>query len=331
MTDPIPVVIDTDIGSDPDDALALTLALASPELDVRGITIVSGDVELRARMAARLLGMAGRADVPVFMGEGASLDPEHAPVMDGREGHRLLDLPYDGPEAAIQYVPAVDWLLAETRRAPFYLVTIGPLTNVALALERDSGFRTHLLGLTAMGGLLDAGTMPEAWRRNIADRGAEAWPDYNTTSDPTAALTVARAGSPMTWVTLDATMRASLRQAARDRLPQNRLLGVALGRMIDGWYAYWFPTELPEPYDPTPVPPDAVAILHDPLAVAALFPGDWLRLRPARLASSIEDGIFRLREGREGESGLIVDAVDGDRFAAFCMERIVALLNRRPG
>ena len=70
MTPPIPVVIDTDIGADPDDALALVLALASPEVDVRGVTIVSGDVDLRARIAARLLGMAGRPDIPVFRGQG---------------------------------------------------------------------------------------------------------------------------------------------------------------------------------------------------------------------------------------------------------------------
>ena len=70
MTSPIPIVIDTDIGADPDDALALTLALASPEVDLRGVTIVSGDVSWRARIATRLLGMAGRADVPVFLGRG---------------------------------------------------------------------------------------------------------------------------------------------------------------------------------------------------------------------------------------------------------------------
>jgi len=70
VTPPIPIVIDTDVGADPDDALALTLALASPEVDVRGVTIVSGDVTWRAQIATRLLGMAGRSDVPVFLGCG---------------------------------------------------------------------------------------------------------------------------------------------------------------------------------------------------------------------------------------------------------------------
>jgi inosine-uridine nucleoside N-ribohydrolase len=66
----IPIVIDTDVGDDPDDALALVLALASPEVDVRGVRIVSGDVAWRARIATQLLGMAERSDVPVFLGAG---------------------------------------------------------------------------------------------------------------------------------------------------------------------------------------------------------------------------------------------------------------------
>ncbi len=146
MTSPIPIVIDTDIGADPDDALALVLALASPEVDVRGVTIVSGDVRWRARIATRLLGMAGRSDIPVFLGRG---EPHQ---MSGAEGQGLLDLPYDGPEATVETTPAVDWLLAESRRGPFHLVAIGPLTNVAAAIEEDREFAGRLLGLTVMGG-----------------------------------------------------------------------------------------------------------------------------------------------------------------------------------
>lgn len=328
MTPPISVVIDTDIGADPDDALALVLALASPEIDVRGVTIVSGDVAWRGRMAARLLGMAGRPDVPIFLGEGVSLDPAHQATMLGTEGQGLLDLPYDGPEATIQPTPAADWLIAESRRAPFHLAAIGPLTNVAVALARDTELRNRLLGLTVMGGLLDPATMPEAWRYDIAQRGATAWPDYNTTSDPTAALDVARAGSPLTWVTLDVTMRAPLRQRSRDMLPKDRPLGLALGRMIERWHAYWFPTALPMPFDRSPVPGDAVAILHDPRAVASLFAGDWLRLRETRLAYELEDGIFRMRQDAAGTPAQIAEQVDGAAFEAFCMARILRQISQ---
>lgn len=322
MSSPIPIVIDTDVGADPDDALALILALASPEVDVRGVTIVSGDVSLRARIATRLLGMAGRSDVPVFLGRG---EPDQ---MSGAEGEGLLDHPFPGPEAPVQTTSAVDWLLAESRRSPFHLVAIGSLTNIAAAIEGDREFASRLLGLTVMGGLLDERTMPIAWQRAIQERGATAWPDYNTVCDPAAALTVARCGIPVTWVTLDVTMRAPLRASARELLPADHPLGAALGRMIDAWHAVWFPTALPPPDDPRPVPADAVAILHDPLAVSALFPGEWLRLRPTHLASGIEDGIFRLHEQPDGAPGRLATEVDGARFEAFLVARIMRLIAR---
>jgi purine nucleosidase len=317
VTAPIPIVIDTDVGDDPDDALALVLALASPEVDVRGVTIVSGDVTWRARIATRLLGMAGRSDIPVFLGCG---NPDQ---MSGAEGQGLLDRPYQGPEATVQTTAAVDWLLAESQRRPFHLVAIGPLTNVAAAIEEDLEFAKRLLSLTVMGGLLDQRTMPIAWQRAIEQRGAAAWPDYNTMCDPAASLTVARCGIPITWITLDATMRAPLRAAARSELPVDHPLSAALGRMIDAWHAFWFPTALPPPDDPSPVPADAMAILHDPLAMAAPFAGEWLQLRPARLAAGIEDGVFRLHEQPDGAPGWLAAEVDGAAFEGFLMARIL--------
>ena len=317
MPAPIPIVIDTDIGADPDDALALTLALGSPEVGLRGVTIVSGDVGWRGRIATRLLGMAGRPDIPVLLGLG---DP---PRMLGTEGVGVLDHPFDGPEARLDPTPAVDWLLAESRRHPFHLVAVGPLTNVAAAIERDPGFATRLLGLTVMGGLLDPATMPVAWQRAIRERGAAGWPDYNTMCDPEAALTVARCGTPVTWVPLDVTMRAPLRQTAREQLPADHPLGAALDRAIDAWQESWFPTALPPLDDPSPVPSDAVAILHDPLAVASLFAGEWLCLRPARVTAAVEDDIFRLREREDGALAQIAVAVDGAEFEAFFLGRVL--------
>lgn len=328
MIAPIPVVIDTDIGPDPDDALALCLALASPEVKVRGITIVSGDVELRASMAARLLGMAGREDIPIFKGQGPPLGPSPVEVtseLTGLEGRGLLDQLYDGPVATVEPTFAIDWLVEESQRRRFHLVTIGPLTNVALAMERDAGFAERLLSLTVMGGLLDPRTLPAAWRRDIEERGAAGWPDYNTTSDPLAAFRVANAGIPTTWVPLDVTMRAPLRQYLRDRLPEDQPLTAALGRMIDSWHQAWFPVALPEGFDPDPVPRDAVAILHDPLAVAALFPGDWLQIRMAPLRSELEDGVFRLRVANDGAHYRVASHVDGDQFARFLLTRLLQL------
>jgi hypothetical protein len=79
------------------------------------------------------------------------------------------------------------------------------------------------------------------------------------------------------------------------------------------------------PDDPSPVPADAVAILHDPLAVAALFPGEFLRLQLTRLASGIDDGVFRLREQPDGAPGRLATEVHGAEFEAFLVARIMRL------
>ena len=323
MADPIPIVIDTDIGADPDDALALVLALASPEVDLRGVTIVSGDVELRARMAARLLGMAGRADIPVVRGLSRSLDPKGASTMLGIEGRGLLDVDYWGPEATISSDDAPSWLVETSKLAPFHLVAIGPLSNVAAAVQLDPSFADRLLGLTIMGGLLDERALPPAWRRAAGESpSAASWPDYNTTCDPAAALVCARAGVPTTWVPIEVTLHAPLRRAGRDRLPADSPLGAALGRMVDVWAKEWFRPTLPAG-DRSRIP-DAVAFLHDPLALAALFPGDWLTLRPIPMSYGVEDGRFRLRgAAASGEPpARVAAAVDGAGFEAFCVERI---------
>ena len=176
-----------------------------------------------------------------------------------------------------------------------------------------------------MGGLLDPRTMPFAWQRDIEERGGAGWPDYNTTSDPTAAHRVSRSGIPITWVPLDVTMRAPLRQHLRDQLPADQPLTAALGRMIDSWQVAWFPVALPQDTDPNPVPRDTVAILHDPLAVTALFAETGSRIRSTRLAAALEDGIFRLRGEEDGNPCRIASGVDGDEFAALCLARILRL------
>lgn len=332
MPTPIPIVIDTDAGADPDDAFALALALASPEVEVLGVTVVSGDVERRARIVARLLGLAGRADVPVFKGEGRALDPRDGAAMLGTEGEGLLDGPAAGPEATIAPGPAVDWLVATARRRPFHVVAIGPLTNVAHALRRDPGFAGRLRGLTIMGGVWDEAALPAAWRRAVAERGSlAAWPDYNTMADATAAAVVAAAAAtaPTTWVPLEVTVRAPLRREALDRLPAAPLTA-ALREMVAAWQP-WFGPSLPEPDPGWSVPADAIGFLHDPLAVAALVGGDWLRLAPVRCRGEVVGGVFRLRAGAgaAGAVATVATDVDGERFAAFCLDRIAALAARR--
>jgi purine nucleosidase len=318
----IPIVIDTDVGADPDDAIALALALASPEVEVRGVTTVDGDVDLRARMAARLLGMAGRPDVPVV--RGASV---RGTQMMGLEGRGLLDHPWGGPEARILAASAPEWLVDTARRERFHLVALGPLTNVAAACRLDPGFARRLLGLTVMGGVYDESALPTAWQRAIREQGPSAWPDYNTLVDPPAALVAARSGADATWVTSEVTHRIPLSRRARERFEQAGPLGRALGRMVDSWYEGWFRENMVERDNVAALPGDTVSLLHDPLTLGSLLPArdEWLTLRTVRLRYAIDAGFFRLYDaGGDGEATARVSvAAAAERFAEFCIERIV--------
>ena len=145
------IVLDTDIGTDVDDALALALALASPELELVAVTTVAGDTALRARIAARLLALAGRADIPAHAGCAHALSSPGGFAWFGHEGDGILD----GSRDSVAEEPAVDALLRLFRAADdLELVAIGPLTNVAVALERDPTFARRVARLTVMGGWL---------------------------------------------------------------------------------------------------------------------------------------------------------------------------------
>jgi purine nucleosidase len=329
-TAPIPIVIDTDIGADPDDALALIFALASPEVDVLGITVVDGDVDLRARMAARLLGMAGRADIPVIKGRSMPIGPGRGPTMLGFEGRGLLDVDYAGPDATILDTPAPEWIVEMSKEIDFHLVAIGPLSNVAVAVETEPAFVHRLRGLTIMGGVLDVDSLPAPWRERIERNGLVAgWPDHNTASDPTAALICARSGARITWVTNEVTLKTPLPWATRNRLPANTPLGNALGRMIDSWDTYMSGTMSPA-CTGIPELANTAVFLHDPLTVAALFPSDWLMLSQLRLNYGIENGLFRLRgAGLPCEAtasvSIAIDAVD---FHSVWRDRVLQYLER---
>jgi purine nucleosidase len=124
------VIIDTDIGDDIDDAFALALALRSPELEILGVTTTFGDTELRAKLADRFLGEAGRTEIPVLAGA-----PSHATnVFTQRryaEGGRF---------AKPSHGNAVDFLLDQIRRYPkeITLIGIGPLMNLGATIDKDA-------------------------------------------------------------------------------------------------------------------------------------------------------------------------------------------------
>lgn len=299
---PRPIVLDTDIGSDVDDALALGLVLASPdELDLRAVTTVSSDTRARARIASALLALAGRGDVPVYAGERTPLlrpGPFNwfgheescvapgvpAPVAEGDAPHRLVEL--------ARAVPGLE------------IVLIGPLTNLARALAIDPELPSHVGGITVMGG--------HVREAKIGDFTCAPGVDYNLCSDPEATVAVLGAGFRARLVTADVTLATWLRRADLERLASAGAAARELARQVGFW----------EPLQRRiftgmggTVADDNVAFLHDPLTVWALVDPAPLRFERLRIVPTIERGVLRTLEvdaglgiGAEMEVATAVDA-----------------------
>ena len=330
----IPVVLDTDIGTDVDDVLCLLLALASPEIELIAVTIVDGHVDKRAEIAARILGMAGRADIPVYMGASQPLAEGRGPTWFGHEGKGILEVDYAGPKAPISDISAAEYLIEESKRRAFHLVAVGPFTNVALAVQQDPSFAERLMHLTVMGGMVHEATYTPKWKQFFADTGIlPAHMDHNTASDVQSALIMARAGVDMTWVTAELTFCTPLNKRAIAIFENsNTELGSVTAAMLQIWNDEWFHFIPQFPDYPSPFPEDSVACLHDPLALASLFPKSWLTVEDHAVKFGIEGHLFRIHQtasNDEAEHRVSV-AVDTAAFEAFYLERIEALLKQLP-
>jgi purine nucleosidase len=194
------VILDTDIGTDVDDCLALALILGSPELTLEGVTCVYGDVAHRARMVRKLLALAGRSDVPVFAGAAQPLLGKRSVYWAGHEGVGLLE-PADqelrpAPEHAVDYL--VRTILANPGQ--IHLLAIGPLTNLALAFRREPQLPAALAHLTIMGGVCRG-----AQRLDLP------YSEHNIRCDPEAAHIVFASGAPISLVPLDVTTLVQIR------------------------------------------------------------------------------------------------------------------------
>jgi pyrimidine-specific ribonucleoside hydrolase len=225
---PVPLVIDTDPGID--DALAVLLALASPEVDLRLVTTVHGNVELAqtTENALRVLHLARRSDVPVAAGaRGALVHPqaERAGHVHGTEG--LGGVTLAPSPAAVDPRPAVVALaeLLESSPEPVTVAAIGPLTNLALLLGVFPDAARRIGRLVVMGG--------SAARGGNVTAAAE----FNAWADPEAAQAVLTAGLPTVLVPLDVTLPTVLTRPGIDRIAAAGEVGAAaariLGRYVD--------------------------------------------------------------------------------------------------
>jgi len=212
------IIIDTDPGQD--DAVAILLALASPEIELLGITAVAGNVPLaRTAENARIVcELAGRPDVKVFAGCDA---PMRRPLVTAEHVHGKTGL--DGPELWVPTMPlqpghAVDFIIETLRAEPAGSVTlcpIGPLTNIATALEKAPDIASRIAEIVLMGGAyFEVGNITPA-------------AEFNIYVDPEAAEIVFKCGAPLTVMPLDVTHKALV---TRPRLDAFAALGTRTGR-----------------------------------------------------------------------------------------------------
>ncbi|MFO3705027.1 nucleoside hydrolase [Xanthomonas codiaei] len=185
------VVVSTDIGDDIDDAFALGLLLRSPQLDVLGIASAWGDTRLRAQLLQRLLQQAGRGEIALAVGAPTTSTIAFSQARWAAKGQ----LPAGLPDAAAM-------ILQQARRHPgeVTLLVLGPMTDAALAQQRDPAGFAKLKRIVAMGGSARAGYGKSAYRPASAPA-----PEYNILADVPAAQRVFAAGVPIVLLPLDAT------------------------------------------------------------------------------------------------------------------------------
>lgn len=223
MPAPIPLVIDTDPGID--DALAILLALASPEVDLRLVTTVHGNVDLEQTTdnALRVLHLAGRSDVPVAAGARESLihpQPQRAGHVHGDAGLGGVVLP--ASPAPLDPRPAIGALadLLQSSPVPVTVAAIGPLTNLALLLRVYPDAAARIGRLVVMGG--------SAGRGGNVTAAAE----FNVWSDPEAAHAVLTSGLPTVLVGLDVTLPTVLQPAGIARFAAAGPIGATAAAIL---------------------------------------------------------------------------------------------------
>lgn len=193
------VIIDTDPGVD--DALALLLAMRSPELKIEGITPVAGNVPLALTLpnALRMVEIAGRTDIPVAAGAKSPLVRRLVTAAYAHGENGLGGAAFPEPKTQPIAQPAAEFIRAMVRKYPgeVTLIPIGPLTNIATALSLDSELAAMVRGIVMMGGSLSGGNITPA-------------AEFNIYVDPEAARIVFQSGIPITMVGLDATRKTSL-------------------------------------------------------------------------------------------------------------------------
>jgi purine nucleosidase len=304
------IIIDTDPGQD--DAVAILLALASPELDILGITAVAGNVPLKLteKNARKICELAGRPDTKVYAGADRPLvrELETAERVHGKTGLDGPDLPE--PKMALQQEHAVDFIvdtLMTEESGTVTLCALGPLTNVALALIREPGIASRIRQIVLMGGgFFEGGNVTPA-------------AEFNIYVDPQAADIVFRSGVPIVMMPLDVTHKAL---TSAKRVAAFRNLGTRVGTATAEMLEFF------ERFDEQKYGTDG-GPLHDPCVIAYLIKPTIFKGRMCNVAiettSELTMGMTVIDWWGVTErpnNATVMRDVDHDRFFALLVERL---------
>ena len=313
VTHPRKIIIDTDPGQD--DAVAILLAFASPELEVLGITTVAGNVplDLTSRNARMICELAGRSDIAVHAGCDRPMrrEPVTAEYVHGKSGLDGIALP--DPVMPLAEGHAVDFLIETLRREPPGSVTlcpIGPLTNIATAFERAPDIAARVAEIVLMGGAyFEVGNVTPA-------------AEFNIYVDPEAARIVFGSGAPLVVMPLDVTHKVLTNRA---RVEAFRSLGTKAGHAVASW------TDFFERYDMAKYGSEG-APLHDPCTIAYLIRPDLFSGRHINVEIETE-GRFTTgmtvadwwRVSGRAANAMFIGGVDADGFYTLLTERLARL------
>lgn len=307
------IIIDTDPGQD--DAFAILLALASPEVDLLGITTVAGNVPLSLthRNARQVLELAGRSEVPVFAG---CARPMAVPLVTAEHVHGATGL--DGAELPEPVMPlqdrhAVDFIIDTLMKEPGGSVTLcplGPLTNIGTALTKAPEIASRIRRIVLMGGgLFEGGNITPA-------------AEFNIFVDPQAAAIVFASGVPIVMMPLDVTHKV---RTTRERVERIRALDGEFGAVTAGWLNY-FERFDEEKYGTEGGP------LHDPNVIAYLIRPDIYDGRLCNVEIETESELTKgmtvvdwWKVSGRPANALFIRDVDDAAFFSLLTERLAVL------
>jgi purine nucleosidase len=294
------IIIDTDIGDDIDDAFALALALHSSELNLKAITTVFGQVEIRTQLALKLLKTFGRDNIPVATGIGRPLFeriyrrdrylgdvvPRQAVVLVENES-----LPKPSPHHAVDLI--ISTVMESEQRVT--IIPVGALTNIATCLIKEPQL-VEKTELVIMGGVISNWFSPSISRS-----------EHNIRCDPEAARIVFESGIPITMVGLDVTMKCVL---SEEQISSIRSRGLATTTLLSNMTKAW----------------GRRVVLHDPLAVAVSFDPTLVEThsRLVKVVTNTEARAFTLAFESDTPNAKVCVDVDSDRFISMFMKRILS-------